>query len=60
MGAVQNKYWSMESNAIADHMMQAIDAITDLMSVPADPDPEQDPDDWREANEQDKADEAAS
>ena len=31
-----------------------------LMSVPADPDPEQDPDDWREANEQDKADEAAS
>ena len=56
MGAVQNKYWSMESNAIADHMMQAIDAITDLMSVPAEPDP----DDWREANEQDKADEAAS
>ena len=58
MGAVQNKYWSMESNAIADHMMQAIDAITDLMSVPAEPEP--DPDDWREAKEQDKADEAAS
>ena len=58
MSEVQRKYWSMESNAIADHMMQAIDAITDLMSVPAEPDP----DDWREAkaNEQDKADEAAS
>jgi|TARA_R110000744_G_scaffold222701_3_gene341547 hypothetical protein len=58
MSEVQRKYWSMESNAIADHMMQAIDAITDLMSVPAEPEP--DPDDWREANEQDKADEAAS
>ena len=56
MSEVQRKYWSMESNAIADHMMQAIDAITDLMSVPAEPDP----DDWREAKEQDKADEAAS
>ena len=58
MSEVQRKYWSMESNAIADHRMQAIDAITDLMSVPAEPEP--DPDDWREANEQDKADEAAS
>jgi hypothetical protein len=58
MSEVQRKYWSMESNAIADHMMQAIDAITDLMSVPAEPEP--DPDDWREAKEQDKADEAAS
>ena len=58
MSEVQRKYWSMESHAIADHMMQAIDAITDLMSVPAEPEP--DPDDWREAKEQDKADEAAS
>jgi len=58
MSEVQRKYWSMESNAIADHMMQAIDAITDLMSVPAEPEP--DPDDWREASEQDKADEVAS
>lgn len=56
MSEVQRKYWSMESHAIADHMMQAISAITDLMSVPAEPDP----DDWREAKEQDKADEAAS
>jgi len=60
MSEVQRKYWGMASNAIADHMIQAIDAITDLMSVPADPEPEQDPDDWREANEQDKADEEAA
>jgi hypothetical protein len=60
MSEVQRKYWGMASNAIADHMIQAIDAITDLMSVPADPEPEPDPDDWREAKEQDKADEAAS
>jgi hypothetical protein len=54
----ERKYWSMESNAVADHMLAAINAITDLMSVPAEPEP--DPDDWREANEQDKADEEAS
>ena len=56
----ERKFWSMASNAIADHMIAAIDKITDLMSVPVDPEPEPDPDDWREAKEQDKADEAAS
>ena len=56
----ERKYWSMASTEIANHMIAAIDKITDLMSVPADPAPEPDPDDWREAKEQDKADEAAS
>ena len=58
----ERKYWSMASTEIANHMIAAIDRITDLMSVPADPEPEPepDPDDWREAKEQDKADEAAS
>ena len=48
-------YWTMASNAIADHMVDAIDRLTDMVS-----EPEPDPDDWREAKEQDKADEVAS
>jgi len=42
MSEVKHNHWGMvsELNAIVDHMEQAMSAITDLMSVPAEPEPD--------------------